>query len=425
MTDLALTVRPATAADLPDIDRVFDTSFCDTFAHLYDPRDLQTFLGGFTLDDWRAEFDNPLFAFQVGELDGEIVGYAKVGPNKLPYVQSEGTLELKQLYLLKTAHGTGLAQQLMAWVMEEARRRSARRVALSVFSENFRAQAFYAKYGFTDRGPVTFMVGDHPDEDRVWAAELTPARLWRAQSLSGVPHGFFGRVGGISTGAMASLNCGWGSGEDLHIVRVNRRIAADAVLPGARIVSPHQIHSAAVVEAGEWPDHDRPHADAVVTDRPGQLLGILTADCTPVLLADAEAGVIGAAHAGWKGAIAGVTDSTIAAMERLGARRERIVAAVGPCIAQRSYEVDYAFPEAFTANEPEADRFFTEGPAGKPHFDLESYVVARLARAGLRQVEALGQDTYAQPDLFYSYRRATHLGEPSYGRQISLIGMTP
>jgi YfiH family protein len=268
------------------------------------------------------------------------------------------------------------------------------------------------------------MVGDHPDEDRVWTRELGDApRVWRAQALDGVAHGFLGRIGGLSTGAMASLNCGWGSREELGVIRANRRIAADAVLPGGRIVSPYQVHSPHVVVAGDWPDGDRPHADAVVTDRPGMLLGILTADCAPVLLADVKAGVVGAAHAGWKGALAGVTDATIEAMERLGARRERIAAAVGPCIARASYEVDHAFPDAFLRQDPEAERFFTEGPAGKPHLDLESYVVARLASAGLRQVEALGQDTYAQEESFYSYRRATHRSEPSYGRQISLVGV--
>jgi len=246
---------------------------------------------------------------------------------------------------------------------------------------------------------------------------------WQAAALDGVTHGFFGRQGGVSTGPMASLNCGWGSGDELALIVENRRRAAGALLPGARIVSPHQIHSADVVEAGEWPDSDRPHADAVVTDRPGILVGILTADCAPVLFADPQAGVVAAAHAGWKGALAGITDHTLDAMERLGARRERVAAAVGPCIAQRSYEVDVRFPDPFLEADPTAERFFSEGPSGKPHFDLESYVLARLAAAGLRQVEALGLDTYAQADLFYSYRRATHRAEPSYGRQISLIGL--
>jgi polyphenol oxidase len=248
--------------------------------------------------------------------------------------------------------------------------------------------------------------------------------MWRSTALACVPHGFLGRVGGVSTGAMASLNTGWGSGDDRALIAENRRRAAAAVLPGARIVSVHQIHSGKCVVAGGWPDDDRPHADALVTDHPGILLGILTADCAPVLFADVAAGVVGAAHAGWKGALAGVTDATIAAMERLGARRDRIAAAVGPCIAQRIYEVDDAFAARFAATDPANDRFFVDGPAGRPHFDLESYVLARLAAAGIGRVEALGQDTYAQAAHFYSYRRATHLGEPGYGRQISLVGMT-
>jgi polyphenol oxidase len=247
--------------------------------------------------------------------------------------------------------------------------------------------------------------------------------VWRATALEGVAHGFLGRRGGVSIGAMSSLNCGWGSGDDLSLIAENRRRAADAVLPGARIVSPHQTHSADVVEAGDWPDDDRPPADALVTDRPGVLLGILTADCAPVLLADREAGVVAAAHAGWRGALGGVTDATIAAMERLGARRERIAAAVGPCIAQRSYEVDDAFLDRFVAANPDSDRFFTEGSSAKPHFDLEAYVLYRLAAAGIGRIEALAADTYARPDDFYSYRRATHRSEPSYGRQISLIGI--
>ena len=246
-----------------------------------------------------------------------------------------------------------------------------------------------------------------------------------ARSLAGLPHGFFGREGGVSTGAMTSLNCGWGSGDDLSLITENRRRAADALLPGARIVSPHQIHSADVVLAGDWPDDARPPADAVVTNRPGILLGILTADCAPVLFADREAGVIAVAHAGWKGALAGVTDATIAAMEELGADRRRIAAAIGPCIARASYEVDHAFEQRFLAADGENDRFFAEGPRGRPHFDLESYVLHRLARAGLTRIEALGADTYAAETRFYSYRRSTHRAEPSYGRQISLIGLAP
>jgi YfiH family protein len=179
------------------------------------------------------------------------------------------------------------------------------------------------------------------------------------------------------------------------------------------------------VAAGDWPDDDRPHADAVVADRPGTLLGILTADCAPVLFADTGAGVVAAAHAGWKGALAGVTDRTIEAMERLGASAKQIAAAIGPCIARANYEVDRTFLDRFTREDPDNERFFAEGPSGRPHFDLESYLLARLAAAGLGRVEALGEDTYAGADRFYSYRRATHRGEPSYGRQLSLIGLPP
>ena len=216
------------------------------------------------------------------------------------------------------------------------------------------------------------------------------------------------------------MNTGLGSGDDRAAITENRRRAVDAVLPGARLVTVHQIHSSVVIEAGDWPDDDRPHADALVTDRPGTLLGILTADCAPILLADAHAGVIGAAHAGWRGALAGVAASTVAAMEKLGARRDRIAAAIGPCITQRNYEVDPTFAERLGATQ---DRFFTDGPSGKPHFDLESFVVASLADAGVTRIEALGLDTYAAPERFFSYRRATHNGEPDYGRQLSLIGL--
>jgi ribosomal protein S18 acetylase RimI-like enzyme len=164
--------RAASEADLPAIDQVFRTSFCDTFAHLYQPEDLAAFLAGFTPEGWAAEFHDPAFAFHVGEISGEVMGYAKLGPNKLPHVDPEGVLELKQLYLLQAAHGTGMAQQLMHWTLDESRRRGAQRLALSVWSENWRAQAFYRRFGLIDRGPVTFMVGNHPDEDRVWEVTL-------------------------------------------------------------------------------------------------------------------------------------------------------------------------------------------------------------------------------------------------------------
>jgi polyphenol oxidase len=184
------------------------------------------------------------------------------------------------------------------------------------------------------------------------------------------------------------------------------------------------VHSPdAVTLAEPWRDAERPRADAMVTDRPGFALGILTADCAPVLFADGEAGIVGAAHAGWKGAIGGVTDATLTAMEKLGARRDRIVAAIGPCIARASYEVDAAFQRNFEQHDPANERFFAPARDGHAQFDLEAYVANRLALAGVRTAEMLGLDTYALEDRFYSFRRATHRGEPDYGRQIAIIGL--
>jgi len=246
----------------------------------------------------------------------------------------------------------------------------------------------------------------------------------RARALDGVSHGFLGRRGGVSTGLVAGLNVGTGSADDPDAIAENRRRAAEAVLPGGRLVTVYQVHSpdaVAVIEPFE--DRLRPRADALVTDRPGLALGILTADCAPVLLADREAGVVGAAHAGWKGAIGGVTDSTIALMETLGARRERIAAAVGPCIARASYEVDAGFFRRFAEENPANERFFADGRPGHYQFDLEAYVAHRLASAGIRTVETLGLDTYSDENRFYSFRRATHRGEPDYGRQIAIIGI--
>lgn len=249
----------------------------------------------------------------------------------------------------------------------------------------------------------------------------------RAGLLDGVAHGFLGRRGGVSTGLVAGLDTGLrgldSAAPAMAQVRENRARAVAAVLPGARLVSVYQVHSADCVVAGDWAEPERPQADALVTDQPGLLLGILTADCAPVLLADRAAGVVGGAHAGWKGAIGGVTDATIAAMERLGARRDAIVAAVGPCIAQASYEVDDGFVARFLAQTSDNDRFFAPGRAGHRQFDLEGYVAARLEAAGLGAVERLGLDTYADEARFFSFRRATHRHEPDYGRQISLIGL--
>jgi YfiH family protein len=246
----------------------------------------------------------------------------------------------------------------------------------------------------------------------------------RSGLLEGVPHGFFGRKGGVSKGGVSGLNCGLGSGDDPQAVEVNRRLAADAILPGAPLASVYQVHSPKAIIVNEAAARDaRPEADALVSNRPGLLLGIVTADCAPILLADVEAGVVAAAHAGWRGATAGVAEQTIAAMISLGAQVERIAAAVGPCIAKASYEVDHGFAERLMAEDPDNERFFGEGPVGTPHFDLEAYVVARLAAAGVRLIEAIGLDTYALEDRYFSYRRATHRVEPTYGRQISLIGV--
>ena len=228
----------------------------------------------------------------------------------------------------------------------------------------------------------------------------------------------------MSTGAHAGVNVGLGSDDDPGAIAENRRRAAEAVLPGGRLVTVFQVHSAdAVTVADPWDDTARPHADALVTNRAGLALGILTADCAPVLLADREAGVIGAAHAGWKGAIGGVTDATLTAMEKLGARRERIAAAIGPCIARASYEVDDGFARRFDEADPANERFFAPGKPGHHQFDLEAYVAHRLAAAGVTRIAALGLDTYADEDRFFSFRRATHRGESAYGRQISIIGL--
>jgi YfiH family protein len=243
-------------------------------------------------------------------------------------------------------------------------------------------------------------------------------------ALAGIPHGFLGRQGGVSTGIVAGLNVGLGSGDEPASVAENRRLAADAVFPGAPLVAVYQVHSPDCVTVREpWGDNARPEADALVTDQPGILLGIVTADCAPVLLADCEAGVVGAAHAGWKGALHGVTDRTIEAMEALGARRSAIVAAIGPCISQQSYEVDEDFAARFRTEDPANERFLASGRSGHWQFDLEGYVAHRLESAGVGMVEQLGLDTYAASDRFYSFRRSTHRHEPAYGRQISLIGL--
>lgn len=241
----------------------------------------------------------------------------------------------------------------------------------------------------------------------------------------GVAHGFFGRTGGVSTGLYESLNCGLGSGDNRTDVWENRtRVAAQLSVAPDRLLTAHQIHSPIVriVDAG-WDAADAPQADGMVTTQPGMALGVLAADCTPILFADDHAKVIGACHAGWKGALAGIADATVAAMAALGAKPERIVAAIGPTIRQPAYEVGAEFRDRFTAADPANAGWFAPGAFhGKFQFDLPGYLAARLRAIGVRQIEDLNICTYDGD--YFSYRRATHRGEPHYGRNISTIALT-
>jgi len=242
-------------------------------------------------------------------------------------------------------------------------------------------------------------------------------------ALEGVTHGFFTRQGGVSSGIYNSLNCGLGSDDKPADVTINRaRVAAQMDVAPAALRSVHQIHSARVVTVidGVWPT-DRPQADAMVTRETGLALGILTADCAPVLFADPLAKIIGAAHAGWKGALGGVTDVTINAMESLGARRENITAVVGPCISQRAYEVGPEFLDSFLNEDAAHSLFFTNGTGDRYLFDLPMFVVSRLRSAGIADASWIGRCTFSEPDRFFSYRRATHAKAPDYGRQLSVI----
>lgn len=246
--------------------------------------------------------------------------------------------------------------------------------------------------------------------------------------LAAVRHGFFCRTGGVSEGLFSSLNCGYGSGDDAAKVTENRRRALAMLdLENGRLVTAYQVHSPDVVEVKQpWAREDAPEADAMVTRERGLALGILTADCVPVLLADAQAGVIGAAHAGWKGALTGVVERTVAAMAALGAEPKRIVAGIGPAIAQRSYEVGPEFPAPFLEQDMRnADFFCPAQREGHFHFDLKGYVARRLAVAGLTTIQTLPCDTCAEDARFFSYRRACHRREPDYGRGLSAIYLEP
>jgi polyphenol oxidase len=243
-------------------------------------------------------------------------------------------------------------------------------------------------------------------------------------SADGVVHGFFGRRGGVSTGLYSSLNCGAGSDDLPENVRENRsRLMSALGLTADALHTLYQVHGRDVVRIdGTEPQDQRPKADAMVSNAPGVALGILTADCVPVLFADPVAGVIGAAHAGWKGALSGVIDTTVDEMIRLGARAERIIGVLGPAIAAESYEVGPDFPDPFLAEGPDAANFFRPSARTGHHmFDLCGYVEQRLNRAGIGTVERLRLDTCTDHERFFSYRRATHQGEADYGRELSVI----
>jgi purine-nucleoside/S-methyl-5'-thioadenosine phosphorylase / adenosine deaminase len=242
----------------------------------------------------------------------------------------------------------------------------------------------------------------------------------------GIRHAFFTRAGGVSSGIYASLNCGFGSGDDPANVARNRALAAARLgVAPERLVSCHQVHGTATVTVERaWRREANPRADAMVTTAPGIALGVLAADCAPVLFADPVARVVGAAHGGWRGAIAGVMEAAVAAMEAQGAQRHRIRAGIGPCIAQPSYEVGPDFAKTFAAADPDSGEFFRAAPRERHFlFDLPGYIARRLARLGLAAIECAAHDTAAQEALFFSYRRACRRGESDYGRGLAAIAL--
>lgn len=240
--------------------------------------------------------------------------------------------------------------------------------------------------------------------------------------LANVKHGFFTRHGGASSGIFHGLNCGVGSSDQRDIVELNRARVADALdVPLNRLMTVHQTHSNLTVVVDDTPIAPKPEADALVTATPGTAIAILTADCQPVLMADATAGVIGAAHAGWRGALGGILESALTEMEALGARRENIHAVIGPSISQRAYEVGPEFFERFFDEDRDNSQFFANGEADRFMFDLPGYGLARLRAAGVGAAEWTRHCTFSDEDRFYSFRRATHRKEVDYGRLISAI----
>ena len=240
--------------------------------------------------------------------------------------------------------------------------------------------------------------------------------------LAGLRHGFFTRRGGASSGIFRGLNCGIGSSDQAEIVDTNRaRVAQAMQVPPARLITVHQTHSDIAITITDSQPEPRPEADAMVTATPGTALAILTADCQPVLLADQKAGVIGAAHAGWRGTLEGILDATLNRMEALGAKRANIHAVIGPSISQRAYEVGPEFIERFIDEDRDNSRFFANGRGDRYLFDLPGYGLARLRAAGVGQAEWTRHCTFSDAERFFSYRRATHRGEADYGRLISAI----
>ncbi|MAU40686.1 MAG: polyphenol oxidase [Kordiimonas sp.] len=264
------------------------------------------------------------------------------------------------------------------------------------------------------------------------SSDLNCLKTPRLDSMTNISHGFFTRKGGASKGIYAGLNCGLGSHDDPQTVLQNRQQACKHLSPDlltlCGLCGLYQIHSADVVTLETpWDQNDMPHADGVVTRQNGIALAILTADCVPLLFADPVAGVIGAAHAGWKGAMSGIVANTISAMETLGAHPSHIHAAIGPAIAQSSYEIGAEVFTRFHEETSDNDRFFIPSPANHDRymFNLTGYVYNKLSRLNLASIEQLHQDTYSQESLFYSYRRTTHRGEKDYGRQLSAIALHP
>jgi YfiH family protein len=264
--------------------------------------------------------------------------------------------------------------------------------------------------------------GSKPESAGQTAGGLAPLTANNLQA-DGLLHGFFLRTGGVSEGIYASLNCGRGSKDARHHIEENRaRVASQLGTASALLIGPYQVHSAkAVIVTEAWKPDEAPAADAVVTNVRGLAIGVLTADCVPILMADRQAGAIAAVHAGWKGAIGGVIESAIDAMKSLGADPARISAAIGPAISQAAYEVSAEFKATFLAASQASEKYFTQIDGNKPHFSLTAYVKDRLERCGVAGVQDTAMCTYKNESILFSYRRSVHRGEPDYGRQISAI----